>query len=136
MWLIVDRGQHLIPQNESKNEFKVGEYKEIAKPVVADHQEGLIQQVALNFKNPISLLVLQISVIVLFSRLFGIIFSRFGQPLVMGEIIAGILLGPSMLGLLSPGLFNSLFPKEKLYFFNEVFATAIPKLYACLLNFL
>jgi len=40
----------------------------------------------------------------------GLLFERFGQPSVIGEIVVGILLGPSLLGWLQPTLFHSLFP--------------------------
>jgi Kef-type K+ transport system membrane component KefB len=36
--------------------------------------------------------------------------QRFGQPAVMGQLIAGILLGPAVLGMLWPGLQHTLFP--------------------------
>ena len=35
-----------------------------------------------------------------------------GQPQVVGEMIAGVILGPSLLGLLSPDLQAALFPKD------------------------
>ena len=44
------------------------------------------------------------------ARLLGEIAIRFHQPAVMGELLAGILLGPSIMGTLAPGLFDSLFP--------------------------
>ena len=37
-------------------------------------------------------------------RLFGYLFSLIGQPGVIGEIVAGIVLGPSVLGLFFPEL--------------------------------
>jgi len=44
----------------------------------------------------------------------GSLFSRIGQPPVIGEITAGILLGPSLFGWLWPGASNFIFPKESL----------------------
>jgi Kef-type K+ transport system membrane component KefB len=44
------------------------------------------------------------------ARAAGEVFSRFGQPAIVGEILAGILLGPTVLGTLAPGLFGWLFP--------------------------
>jgi Kef-type K+ transport system membrane component KefB len=49
-------------------------------------------------------------VILLFCRAVSATVSRLGQPPVVGEMIAGVLLGPSLLGLLAPGLENALFP--------------------------
>ena len=47
-------------------------------------------------------------------RLFGYLFSLIGQPGVIGEIVAGIVLGPSVLGLFSPEAFHFLFPVHSL----------------------
>ena len=48
-------------------------------------------------------LVLQIAVILVAARLVGFLFQKINQPQVMGEMVAGILLGPSLLGWLAPG---------------------------------
>lgn len=53
--------------------------------------------------------LLQLSVIVLAARMGGEIACRIGQSAVVGEIIAGIVLGPSLLGLLLPGPFHYIF---------------------------
>jgi Kef-type K+ transport system membrane component KefB len=37
---------------------------------------------------------------------------RIGQPPVVGEMVAGVLLGPSLLGAIAPGISRSLFPEE------------------------
>ena len=55
-------------------------------------------------------LLLQLITIVLAARAFGAFFQRFGQPPVIGEIVAGIVLGPSLLGAVAPGVFEFLFP--------------------------
>lgn len=67
-----------------------------------------------NFTHPLALLLLQIIVILIVSRLFAVIFVKIGQPTVIGEIVAGILLGPSLLGLLFPEVSSFLFPAESL----------------------
>ncbi len=46
--------------------------------------------------------LLALIVIIVASRLMGALFRRIGQPPVIGEVVAGILLGPSLLGRLSP----------------------------------
>ena len=51
-----------------------------------------------NFHSPLARLLLQFIVIILATRLLGSLFARFGQPRVIGEITAGILLGPSLFG--------------------------------------
>jgi len=56
----------------------------------------------------------QIAVILLFCQVVGRIGRLFGQPQVVSEMIAGVLLGPSLLGLFFPELFGRLFPAETL----------------------
>ncbi len=53
---------------------------------------------------------LQIAVILLVCRAVGLVAKRFGQPQVVAEMIAGVLLGPSLFGLLAPELQGALFP--------------------------
>jgi K+:H+ antiporter len=53
---------------------------------------------------------LQLAVILMFCRLVGAIAARFGQPQVVAEMIAGVLLGPSLFGLLWPEAQQWLFP--------------------------
>src|SRR4051794_25208703 len=57
---------------------------------------------------------LQLTVILLVCRLIGELMPRIGQPKVVGEMIAGVLLGPSLLGVLSPSAQTWLFPAESL----------------------
>ncbi|MEW6701646.1 MAG: cation:proton antiporter [Bacteroidota bacterium] len=57
----------------------------------------------------ITIFFLSISAMLLFARGFGELLRKFKQPLVIGEIIAGIILGPTVLGSLFPNLFTSLF---------------------------
>ncbi len=58
----------------------------------------------------LALLAAQISVIILVSRVVGSLAAITGQPRVIGEVVAGILLGPSLLGWAAPGIAASLFP--------------------------
>src|SRR4051812_39120779 len=71
---------------------------------------GLAQTFLENVQSPLSILLLQIIVIVLAARILGSLCLRIGQPPVIGEMIAGILLGPSLLGLVAPGVQTFLFP--------------------------
>jgi Kef-type K+ transport system membrane component KefB len=59
-------------------------------------------------------LILQIVVICSVARVLGWLFARLHQPRVIGEIVAGILLGPSLLGWLSPAAMEHLFPPQGL----------------------
>lgn len=64
--------------------------------------------------SSIGLLLLQILVILMAVRLVGWVFKKIGQPAVIGEICAGIMLGPSLLGRFAPEVFDSLFPASSL----------------------
>ncbi len=55
-------------------------------------------------------LILAIGAILLAARAFGWIFQRIGQPRVVGEMTAGIVLGPSLFGRFLPGAFAYVFP--------------------------
>ena len=65
-------------------------------------------------------LLIQIGVILLVARIVGWIFRKIHQPQVMGEMVAGILLGPSLLGWLAPNVSAALFPPESLGFLNSL----------------
>jgi Kef-type K+ transport system membrane component KefB len=65
-------------------------------------------------------LILQIAVILAVCRIAGSVFRRFGQPRVVGEMFAGVLLGPSLLGWMAPGLSAYLFPPASLGFLNAL----------------
>ena len=67
-----------------------------------------------NFDDPLAILLAQIVMIILVARLFGWIFKKIGQPTVIGEIIAGIVLGPSLVGMYFPEFSAALFPAESL----------------------
>ena len=60
--------------------------------------------------DPLAVLLLQIIVIIATARLFGYLFKKIRQPAVIGEIVAGIVLGPSILGLFFPQANFFLFP--------------------------
>jgi Kef-type K+ transport system membrane component KefB len=59
-------------------------------------------------------LLLQLVVIIVAARLVGKLFQKIGQPHVLGEIVAGIVLGPSLLGWLSPETMAFLFPASSM----------------------
>ncbi|WP_297510742.1 cation:proton antiporter [Flavobacterium sp.] len=67
-----------------------------------------------NLKHPLAILLLQIITIIIVARFFGWIFRKIGQPTVIGEIIAGIFLGPSVVGYYLPEYSALLFPAESL----------------------
>src|SRR5688572_6928934 len=75
---------------------------------------SMLKGVSENFSSPLSHLFLQLLVIIAASRLLGGLFARFGQPSVIGEMAAGIILGPSLFGLLMPDAFQFVFPAPSL----------------------
>jgi Kef-type K+ transport system membrane component KefB len=68
----------------------------------------------------LAILLLQIGVILATIRVVGWVFRRFKQPQVVGEMIAGVLLGPSVLGALAPQIEAALFPEKSLSFINAL----------------
>ncbi|HWZ92097.1 MAG TPA: cation:proton antiporter [Polyangiaceae bacterium] len=64
--------------------------------------------------GPLPLLILQSCLIIVAARAVGVLARRLGQPAVIAEVIAGVVLGPSLLGRVSPSLFLALFPKSSL----------------------
>jgi len=64
--------------------------------------------------SPIAILLAQMIVIVFASVLCGMLFKKLGQPKVVGEIVAGILLGPSVLGRLCPAAGHFIFPASSM----------------------
>jgi Kef-type K+ transport system membrane component KefB len=67
------------------------------------------QSILTHLAEPSAMLLLQIISILLVSRVFGFIFAKIGQPTVIGEILAGIVLGPSLLGYFFPDTYHFLF---------------------------
>lgn len=102
IYFIIDKGQIL-------------EHKHlIASSGSSDTLAQIWDTYAHNFKHPLATLLLQMITIILVARLFGKLFRKIKQPSVMGEIIAGVMLGPSFLGHYFPGIFEVVFPTSSL----------------------
>ena len=54
------------------------------------------------------LLCADLAIIIGAARVFGWLFGKVGQPPVVGEILAGVILGPSLLGRLYPGAIQTM----------------------------
>lgn len=76
----------------------------------ADFTESLLH----NLEHPLAILLAQIVTIILTAKLFGWICTRIGQPTVVGEMIAGIVLGPSLIGMYFPEFSAIMFPSQSL----------------------
>lgn len=87
-------------------QFGAGLHPVASVPQVAVPDTGALHLSAL------ALLLVQMAVILVVSRVTGIGFRRIGQPLVVAEIVAGILLGPSGLGAIAPDVLLAVFPPE------------------------
>jgi Kef-type K+ transport system membrane component KefB len=89
--------------------------KVFLRPVVENgHWNDFVSSLTLNLHHPLGILLAQIITIIIVARFFGWVFRKIGQPSVIGEIIAGIVLGPSLLGLYFPEFSLDLFPVESL----------------------
>jgi hypothetical protein len=64
--------------------------------------------------DPLSRFFLQLFAVITVSYSFGWVFTRYGQPAVVGEMMAGVVLGPSLFGLVAPGAFEFVFAASAL----------------------
>ncbi|MDR0873932.1 MAG: cation:proton antiporter [Prevotellaceae bacterium] len=92
-----------------------GETLQTGRDIVTNASEKTVFQefvgsILDNLHHSIGLLLLQMLVIIVAARLFGWLFKKIGQPSVIGEIFAGILLGPSLLGTCAPDVSQFVFP--------------------------
>ncbi|GAB4340548.1 MAG: cation:proton antiporter [Flammeovirgaceae bacterium] len=104
IWLVINEGKGL-------------EKGKIFENVVSNtHTESFswLSEVASHLVNPLAILLLQILTIILVARLFSWLMGKIRQPVVMGEILAGIVLGPSLVGMFFPEFSDFLFPKSSL----------------------
>lgn len=62
-------------------------------------------------EHELYLFLLQFFLLLVAARVLGQVATRFGLPSVVGELLAGFFLGPSLLGNVAPGLFNDIFPQ-------------------------
>ncbi len=86
----------------------------VEKVVESSQWNDFIESMVHNLTHPLAILLAQIVTIILAARLLGWVCKKIGQPTVIGEIIAGIVLGPSVVGYYFPDFFHTLFPVESL----------------------
>ncbi|MCQ4166666.1 cation:proton antiporter domain-containing protein [Tahibacter harae] len=97
--LALHLGQGLVPGAEA-----------VAAKSSAHAGSGVFTALVGNLRHPLAILLLQLVVVIGAAKLLGALFQRLKQPAVIGEMIAGILLGPSLLGATLPGVKDFLFP--------------------------
>lgn len=98
--------------------LRLGETHEHLPPGVGQADRGawelFTQMIRGNLTDSLTILLFQIIVILLTVRVFSFLFKFINQPGVIGEIVAGIVLGPSVLGYFFPEFFGFLFPASSL----------------------
>nr|WP_315146226.1 cation:proton antiporter [uncultured Flavobacterium sp.] len=89
--------------------------KNYLRPVTEKgHWNDFAESLSQNLHHPLAILLAQIITIIVVARFCGWVFRKIGQPSVIGEIIAGIVLGPSLLGYYFPEYSIVLFPPQSL----------------------
>jgi len=67
-------------------------------------------QAGASSEHMVAIFLVEIMLMLFFGRLLGELMQRVGQPAVMGQLIAGVLIGPSVFGALLPSAYNVVFP--------------------------
>lgn len=104
IWLIIIQGNDL---QESKRIKSIIE----SKPATG---QPFIDILISNIQSPLTVLLLQITTILVVGRLMGMLFRKLKQPAVIGEMAAGILMGASFLGHYFPEVSHFIFPPQSL----------------------
>ncbi|HEV8581088.1 MAG TPA: cation:proton antiporter [Thermoanaerobaculia bacterium] len=113
IFFILDYGSEL-PGTASAPAHAIQTHPGVGPEPAKAHPGGMAEDFLENVKAPLSILLLQVIVIVVAARALGALFLKIGQPSVIGEMVAGILLGPSLLGLAAPGVQELLFPASSM----------------------
>jgi len=100
MWYVFDTGKTL-----EQTAFSI---------MSAQKHTSLAETVNSAIRHPVAIFILQLVLVIASSQVCAYFFKKIGQPAVMGEIIAGILLGPSLLGAIAPAFSSFVFPASSL----------------------
>jgi Kef-type K+ transport system membrane component KefB len=107
MLFVLQKGENLrsvsLPSHPFRTPQNLSEGFHVFVDLLVDH-----------LRTPFGLLLLQIIAILITCRIVGWLFNKIKQPSVIGEILAGIILGPSILGHFMPEVSTFLFPQESL----------------------
>lgn len=109
VWFCIREGQ-LLEKNHLQQEVVPTNVALHNTSFVHIFSESFIQ----NSHHPLATLILQIISIIIVARVFSLLVAKIGQPTVIGEIMAGIVIGKSVLGTFFPEFSNFLFPAESL----------------------
>jgi Kef-type K+ transport system membrane component KefB len=116
MKLVLDAGKNLQNRGwykvSSERDLNLQESQAANKlpGVWNDYLAAPLKDLSENLSHPLSIALFQIIIIISFSRIFSYLMKKVGQPAVIGEILAGIFLGPSLLGTLFPDAWAATFP--------------------------
>jgi Kef-type K+ transport system membrane component KefB len=115
IYFMLVAGSHLRPREvvSDQQPAQAIPANPVAQPEKAEGG-GITRVLAENLRDSLSILLLQIIVIIAVAKAVGRLFVKIGQPAVVGEMIAGILLGPSLMGWLFPHAFTFLFSPASL----------------------
>jgi len=115
IFFILHLGSHLPPPiSSSSAEATAQATRHVTDASNSSFVASVESSLRQNGANPLSRLFLQLFVIIGASGVVGWIFVRCEQPAVVGEMMAGILLGPSFFGLLAPNVFHFVFAASSL----------------------
>ncbi|HEY7961041.1 MAG TPA: cation:proton antiporter [Solirubrobacteraceae bacterium] len=92
----------------------------VARATGAEPPEHIAAAKQRTAENTVVAFFIAVVVVMLFARLCGSVMPRIGQPRVMGEVLAGILLGPTLFGALAPGLQSTIFAPDIVPFIGVV----------------
>lgn len=104
IWFIIHRGEKLESGTAAYRQPKAD----------GSSWDQFQQTYSDNLTHPLAILLLQIITIIVVARVFGYLCRKIRQPSVIGEIIAGIFLGPSFIGTYFPEFSAFLFPAKSL----------------------
>ncbi len=108
------QGPHLAPSTSST----LTQAASHPASQVASVNSSLGALLAHNASDALSRLFLQITLIIAATWFIGWLFHHVGQPTVIGEMVAGILLGPSLFGLIAPRAYHFVFDPVSLTSLN------------------
>lgn len=116
IYFMLDMGARLRPGGDVSAKGIESTDSRVSRPNPGTRVNDLISSWSSSLREPLSILLLQVLLILIAARLVGAFFLKIGQPAVIGEMVAGIILGPSLLGMIFPGVQAFLFPVSSLDF--------------------
>lgn len=120
-WMVIQQGK--LWDVASEKALSATSEQAVPSATVSEHTSSapyalFTQSLFEGLHHPVAVLLLQIISILVAVRIFSWLFKYLGQPGVIGEIVAGIVLGPSLLGHFFPETFGFLFSDSSLESLN------------------